>query len=129
MYPQWYNVITYGTTLRCTQIAINAYDTSGIPRGTIFVRTQHDSVVSGWVRYVTNSELPMCQVVTLPITNSKHFTLTFERDVELFSIQNAGIGYTGEISVVGWTKTNGRNYEIYLSASFSGNGSFAITYK
>lgn len=71
----------------------------------------------------------MCQVVTLPITNSKHFTLTFERDVELFSIQNAGIGYTGEISVVGWTKTNGRNYEIYLSASFSGNGSFAITYK
>ena len=59
VYPQWYNVLTYGTALRCTQIAITAYDTGGIPRGTIFVRTQHDSVISGWSRYVTSSDLAM----------------------------------------------------------------------
>lgn len=74
------------------------------------------------------TDLPICKVVTLPISNAKHFTLTFEKDVELYSIQNAGVGYIGEISVVGWTKTNARNYEIYLSASFNGNGSFAIIY-
>ena len=46
VYPEWYNIITFGYPSRCSQIAISCYQ----DRWSIWVRYQHDDIVSGWNR-------------------------------------------------------------------------------
>lgn len=46
-YPQWYNVITFGTGNRTTQIAATCFSTTG-GRNKLYMRTQHDTTVTGW---------------------------------------------------------------------------------
>lgn len=45
-YPEWYNVITFGYPTRCSQIAISCYQ----GRQSIWIRYQHDDIVSGWTK-------------------------------------------------------------------------------
>lgn len=51
----WYNVLTFGATNRCTQIAIQAYQKVSVPQNTMYMRTQHDDQVSNWVKISTGS--------------------------------------------------------------------------
>ena len=44
MYPRWYNIVTLGWPMRCSQIAISCYGGSQ----SIWIRYQHDGNVSGW---------------------------------------------------------------------------------
>ena len=44
VYPEWYNIITFGYPSRCSQIAISCYQ----DKWSIWIRYQHDDVVSGW---------------------------------------------------------------------------------
>lgn len=44
----FYNVITFGTATRCSQIAVYGFSGASVDKGSIFFRRQHDSDVSGW---------------------------------------------------------------------------------
>ncbi len=46
---RWYNVYTFGTDNRCTQIAYFGYLGQGYNNG-MWIRTQHDTNVSAWTR-------------------------------------------------------------------------------
>lgn len=46
VYPEWYNIITFGYPSRCSQIAISCYQ----DKWSIWIRYQHDDIVSDWNR-------------------------------------------------------------------------------
>lgn len=48
VYPEWYNIITFGVPTRSFQIAVSVF--SG--RQTVWIRYQHDDDVSGWNQIV-----------------------------------------------------------------------------
>lgn len=48
----FYNVMTIGTSTRCTQIALYGFSGASVDRGSIFFRRQHDNDVSGWMKWL-----------------------------------------------------------------------------
>lgn len=44
VYPEWYNIITFGIPTRSCQIAISVFS----DRQAVWIRYQHDDNVSGW---------------------------------------------------------------------------------
>lgn len=54
-YVAWWNVITFGTGTRCTQIAVYGFNIHS--HNTVYIRRQHDNEVSEWVRVTTERDV------------------------------------------------------------------------
>lgn len=46
--PRFYNTLTFGITPRCTQIAFQAFVGFNEGNNKIYIRNQHDDIVSSW---------------------------------------------------------------------------------
>lgn len=54
---KWYNVLTFGTPERCTQVAFQAFTNDPNNENNIWVRNQHDSIDAVWMLLQTGSNI------------------------------------------------------------------------
>jgi hypothetical protein len=98
--PVWWNLVTYGTSGRTTQVATEVYGLGGRPKGETFTRVKHDTW-EPWVNNFTGGGA----ITASAITASATFTNS-TNNIALTGIGSIGLEIGDVVQVTGTASNN-----------------------